>query len=397
MFNFLTKRGRQQAQHPPSRSTTAVSTLQPAQKMELDARIESLEERLADECARRVELEHVEVRLRQALDDSEKEEASLLVSVRESEKERRQLAARLAAMEVQGEGDVESTANMVRGIFDKAKSEAQRLMLLIFSIFLVCTGYFGAKLVYVKNELVRLSNGVADLKTCTDSARSEVEAVRAKLEEVSLENDRLRQESRAAMGWQEKWQDVRSSLAKTKEENDALRRKVNDLEMAMEMETKTRDEEINKAAGSVLEMAKAECQRMALLNFSVVVLCANFAARCKAQIVTLSRKTRELRQFMNCICTLNVDIQALRKDNRKLSENIGRLRVENQECMETIRLMEGEIQLWNDQRGEMVVVEEQNKKCKVQVEEVKALIAVLLEKNAELNRIVESSNAHGWA
>lgn len=147
VLNFLTKRGAQLNQQPPSRAPTVVPSLQTAQQMELHARIGSLETQLAKECARRLELELVEEKLRQVLNVSEKENVSLLVSVRKSDEKRRQLVARLEAISLEhGEPGAKSSANTVRGIFNKVRSEAQRLSLLIFSIFSVCAVYFSANL-----------------------------------------------------------------------------------------------------------------------------------------------------------------------------------------------------------------------------------------------------------
>lgn len=397
MFKFLTQ-GRELAQHPPSPPAMAVPTLQPAQSMELDARIGCLEKKLSEECARRVELEVVEVELRQALDASQREKASLLVSLSESEEERRQLAARLVAMELPANADVEDTTEKVRGIFGKAKSEAHRLVMLIFSILAACSGYFGAKITYLKNGLSRLSKRGTDSDRSSDSMRCKVEAVRARLEEVLAENEHLRQDNCAAKGWQEKYRVMQSKLVGKEEQVDALRLKVNDLESFASLEAKDRDEEVKNATGSIFEIVKGECQRLALVKFSLFALCANLAARCKGQRAALSRKSRELRQFMNCICTLTLDIQELRKDNKKLSSNIVRLREENKEYMETIKLMQCEIEIRNNERAEAAAVEEENDRRMGEVEELKALIAVVMEKDAELNRIVERRGAggNGW-
>lgn len=275
-------------------------------------------------------------------------------------------------IKLEGNGIVGNTTKTVRGIFDKVKRETQRLVLQTISALMVCWSYLVGSLLCWKNEMVVLSNTGSGLKMCADSMRCAVTGLTVWVRKISGWNIGVCLDTCTAKGCENKCQ-------KMEEENARLRQKVSDLETLLEMQAKAREEGGMKASASVLRFVKDQGQRLGLLVFSLVVMCFKIGCRCKEQAARLSRKSREMRQFMNLICTLSLDIQSLRKDNKKMAEEMARLRSENMEYAETIKLMQQEMELGNDRRS-----------SEGQVEEVKNLIAMLMEKDAELNLIVQN-------
>lgn len=142
------------------------------------------------------------------------------------------------------------------------------------------------------------------------------------------------------------------------------------------------DYELKKVIGSILGFFETNFQRLLLFTCKVTDVCFNFAVRCKDKMAKMYRKTRDFWFFLHSALEMNLEFQSLKVESEKLSEEITRLDVENEHCMETIGLMQYEIDNLELQRAEKEALEEDNNKLRQQLQDVTELISYLVTKEA---------------